>query len=138
MSLVAGIILYIGLYNVLEKVSLVMVGIMLIAVVVCAVAVMTGQSWGEFVMGLMSIGKIPSGALKDALPLLGWSGEGAIGTILYAAWVQERGHGIKLGKDVTKDTPYGRTDQRRKAWHRVIKTDLSIIFLFRVWHASPL
>ncbi|KUO62620.1 MAG: hypothetical protein APF84_02420 [Gracilibacter sp. BRH_c7a] len=132
MTIVSGIILYIGLYNVLEKISLVMVGIMIIAVVICAVAVMTAQTWGEFFTGLVSIGKIPSGSLKDALPLLGWSGEGAIGTILYAAWLQERGHGIKVGNNVTKDTKLSEQEIKDgKSWLRVMKTDLSISFVIQ-------
>jgi len=132
MTILSGIILYIGLYNVLEKISMVMVGLMLIAVVICAVAVMTGQSWGEFLIGLVSIGKIPSGSLKDALPLLGWSGEGAIGTILYAAWLQERGHGIRAGSNVTKDTKLSDQEIKDgKSWLRVMRTDLSISFVIQ-------
>lgn len=131
MTIVSAIILYVGMYGILEKISLVMAGILFISVTVCAIAVMTGQTWAEFFTGLTNIGRIPSGSLKEALPLLGWSGCGAIEATFYSAWMKEKGHGIKLG-NVTKDTAI--SDQvisDGKAWLKVLNVDLGVSYIIQ-------
>ena len=129
MSIVSAGILYLGLYRAMEKVSLVLIGLTVVTVVTCAIAVLTGRGFSELITGILSIGHIPENSWKEALPLLGWSGEGALGTALYAAWIKEKGYGVRAGH---RQELSAIEIDRAKGWLKVMRTDAGISFGLQV------
>ncbi len=117
-SIVAvGIILYLGSYVTLEKISRVLVFVMILFLVYALIE--TSPNPAEMAGGLLP--RAPFYTLRELIPLLGWTGAGAIGVVWYSLWIE----GSKRGKgDNTIDTDEDK--HRIKKWITINQIDLSI------------
>jgi len=64
----------------------------------------------------------PAESLRELVPLLGWAGAGAIGTIWFSLWTEGSGRGAAG----SGSTPGPRDTERIKGWIRVGQIDLAI------------
>lgn len=111
-----GIILYMGSYVTLESASRVLVAIMIIFLIYALVE--TSPDPAQMVSGV--IPRVPLYTLRELVPLLGWTGAGAIGVVWYSLWIE----GSKRGKgDKTIQTEEDRN--RIKGWIKINQIDLT-------------
>ncbi|HED24532.1 MAG TPA: divalent metal cation transporter [Firmicutes bacterium] len=116
--LAAGLILYLGSYKSLQSVSRLLVAVIIFFIVYAVVKV--PPSSGELLAGLMI--RVPADSLQELVPLLGWAGAGAIGTIWFSMWTESSGRGA-AGSTVA---PLPGDRERIKGWIRVHQIDLGI------------
>jgi len=114
----AGLILYCGSYKSLQTVSRLLVAVIVYFIVYAVVRV--PPSSGELLAGLMIT--FPHDSLQELVPLLGWAGAGAIGTIWFSMWTQGSGRGAAR----STAAPLPGDHERIKGWIRVHQLDLCI------------
>jgi len=116
--LVVGIILFIGSYKALEGASRILIAVMVIFVIYAIVE--TAPPFKSVLAGLVP--SVPPESLRELIPLLGWAGAGAIGTVWFSLWTQASGRGM-AGKSFIP----GPADRGRiKEWIKINRTDLII------------
>lgn len=115
---VVGIILLWGSYGALTQVSRVLVAVM-VFFVFYAIA-QTLPSASEILSGLVP--RVPAGSQPELIPMLGWTGAGAVGTVWFSMWAQASNRGMagKKGKPAAADVP------RIKEWIQINRMDLII------------
>jgi Mn2+/Fe2+ NRAMP family transporter len=116
--LMTGLILYLGSYKSLQFISRLLI-IVVIFFIVYAVIKLPPTA-GEFTAGLYP--RVPSESLRELVPLLGWAGAGAIGTIWFSMWTQGSGRGASG----SKSAPLPTDSERIKGWIKINRTDLAI------------
>lgn len=114
---IVGGVLYIGSYMTLEKISRILVFIMIAFLVYALIE--TAPNPVQMVDGL--IVRAPFYTLRELVPLLGWTGAGAIGVVWYSLWVE----GSKRGKG--EGSIQNDEDKRNiKKWIKINQIDLTI------------
>jgi len=115
---VVGVILFWGSYGALTHASRVLVAIM-VFFIFYAIA-KTLPPAGDLLGGL--IPSVPSGSQPELIPLLGWAGAGAVGTVWFSMWTQasKRGMAGKSGQPDVDDIT------RIKEWIKINRIDLII------------
>jgi Mn2+/Fe2+ NRAMP family transporter len=88
--LAVGAILLIGSYRALEWASRVLVAAMVFFMVYAVFE--SSPPAGELAGSLVP--RVPEGSLPELIPLLGWTGAGAIGTVWFSLWTQGSGRGM--------------------------------------------
>lgn len=114
----AGLILFVGSYKSLQFISRLLITVV-IFFIVYAVAKLPPSS-GEFFAGFYP--RVPEESLRELVPLLGWAGAGAIGTIWFSMWT----HGSGRGASGSKGAPLPADRERIKGWIKVNQIDLGI------------
>ncbi len=114
---IVGIVLSLGSYTTLEQASRVLVGIMLIFLIYALVE--TSPAPVPMIEGLIL--RAPFHTLRELVPLLGWTGAGAIGVVWYSLWME----GSKRGKG---DRPIASDEDRSRivGWIKVNQIDLTL------------
>jgi len=115
---VVGIILFWGSYGALTQVSRLLVAVMVFFVFYAIAQVMPPA--GEILGGL--IPGVPAGSPPELIPLLGWTGAGAVGTVWFSMWAQASNRGMagKRGEPTAADVP------RIRDWLQINRMDLII------------
>ncbi len=113
-----GIILFWGSYDALTKISRVLVAVM-VFFVFYAIA-QAPPPVGDVLGGLVP--RVPAGSPPELIPLLGWVGAGAVGTVWFSMWAQASNRGMagKKGELAAADVP------RIRNWIRLNRIDLII------------
>lgn len=87
--ILVGLILFVGSYRGLEYASR-----LLMIVIVCFIFYAILRRFPP-VSGMIAglVPNVPEGSLRELIPLLGWSGAGAMGTIWFSLWTKASGRG---------------------------------------------
>jgi len=113
-----GIILFIGTYRGLEYSSRI-----LMIVIVCFMFYAVLQRFppmADVASGLVP--RVPENSLRELIPLLGWSGAGAMGTIWFSLWTKASGRGAP-GMDAAKSEE---NSDAIRGWISVNRIDLTV------------
>ncbi|MCX7682090.1 MAG: Nramp family divalent metal transporter [Anaerolineae bacterium] len=115
---VVGIILFWGSYGALTQVSRALVAVMVFFVFYAVAQALPPV--GEVLSGLVP--QVPAGSPPELIPLLGWTGAGAVGTVWFSMWAQASNRGMagKKGEPAAADLP------RIRDWIRINRMDLII------------
>jgi len=125
-----GIILYLGSYMTLEKISRVLVFIMIVFLVYALIE--TAPDPLAMANGLVP--RAPFHTLRELVPLLGWTGAGAIGVVWYSLWVEgsKRGKGdraIVTDEDKNRIKKWIKINQIDLTFNTIITALLTVLFL---------
>jgi len=107
-----------GSYNALEWISRIMVG--LIVFFIFYAVFKKPPPMAEVATGL--IPTVPAQSLRELVPLLGWAGAGAIGTVWFSLWTQGSGRGAAG----ISTEPAPRDTERIKGWIKIGQIDLAV------------
>ncbi|MEZ5364829.1 MAG: Nramp family divalent metal transporter [Bryobacterales bacterium] len=125
-SAVTLALLYFGRYNLIEKASFVLVGLLTAMTVAGAVLLLRRPdlfSWGEVAQGLRF--QFPEGGLSTALTVFGATGVGAAELASYPYWCIEKGYARFVGP--REQTPAWKA--RAEGWLRVLSLDVVASFV---------
>jgi len=113
-----GLVLLLGSYKALEMISRLLVAVMIFFIFYAVFK--APPPAGDFVCSLVP--HVPSNSLRELLPLLGWTGAGAIGTIWFSLWTQSTGRGT------TGPSAILQPDETRRVrdWMQINRIDLGI------------
>jgi Mn2+/Fe2+ NRAMP family transporter len=115
--LAVGAILVVGSYTALEWAARVLVAAMVFFTVYAVFE--SSPPAGELARSL--IPRVPDGSLPELIPLLGWTGAGAIGTVWFSLWTQGSNRGM-----AGKGRPAGPEDSSAlHQWIGVNRLDLA-------------
>jgi Mn2+/Fe2+ NRAMP family transporter len=114
---IVGIVLYVGSYTTLENASRILVLIMVLFLIYALAK--TSPNPKEIAEGL--IPRAPFNTMRELVPLLGWSGAGAIGVVWYSLWVEGSTRG-KGNRTIDSDEDKSRI----KKWIKINQIDLTI------------
>ncbi len=87
--ILVGVFLFVGSYKGLEYGARVLIAAMIFFAFYSVVR--ESPDAGEMARGL--IPNVPEGSLRELIPLLGWTGAGAMGTVWYSLWTKAAGRG---------------------------------------------
>ncbi len=110
------IILFIGSYRGLENVSRILIAAMIFFVIYAVVK----ESPPASLVGSGLIPNIPDKSLRELIPLLGWTGAGAMGTIWFSLWTKASGRGVS--EKPGKMTPA--VQRKISGWIEISRIDL--------------
>jgi Mn2+/Fe2+ NRAMP family transporter len=123
--LAVGAILVLGSYRALEWAARVLVAVM-IAFTVYSV-INSAPGGGELLAGLVP--RAPAESLRELIPLLGWTGAGAIGTIWFSLWTQGSGRGAASSGDSSSIKGWISVNRLDLALNTVVTAVLTVGFL---------
>ncbi len=88
--LVVGGLLFAGSYRGLEHASRILIAVMIFFALYSVIRESPAVS--DVASGL--IPSVPPGSLRELLPLMGWAGAGAMGTVWFSLWTKAAGRGV--------------------------------------------
>lgn len=125
---VVSLLIFRGKYQLIEKVSLVMIGLFAMFTVACVIGVQYTEfafSSSDIVTGLSFWNGIPLAAVGVAIAAFGITGVGGDEVMAYNYWLLEKGYAAKTGP--REDTP--EWTARAKGWIKVMYWDAFLSML---------